>query len=108
MATPARPRRVLGPAYGPSIGSYIFLLLTAFSDLFSAAKESRRYGSSWARVFAGFGPPLSHAAGGVLPSSSAANAKFEQATCLICSAKVRSSVGPNGAASVNLPAITGR
>ena len=39
---PAMPRRVFGPPYGPSIGSYMFLLLTAFSELFIAAKELRR------------------------------------------------------------------
>ena len=58
-------------------------------------------------VFAGFGPPLSQASGGFWPSSSAANAKFAQATCLTCSANVRTWAGPNSGFSFFEFALSG-
>src|SRR5579871_1335495 len=87
----------------------MFLLVIALSDAFIAANELRRYVSSSARVFAGSGPPFSQLAGGVLALSSAANAKFAQATCLTWSANDRNCVGPTAAGALLAAAgTTGR
>src|SRR5688572_33063094 len=53
------------------------------------AKESRRYVRSSSFVDARLGPPVSQPAGGSFFSISLKNAKLAHATCLTCSANVR-------------------
>jgi hypothetical protein len=57
----------------------MFFPVIASKDLFSAMKESRKWLSSSARVFAGSCPPLSQPSGGCVPSDKAADEKLAQA-----------------------------